>query len=89
MSARAIVTRYSNEIVLVNNNFSIEAYFLLTDPATFPAQVGQVGVTTVELDATTPALWATAVRNAVIAYGAALPSPFALIAANVFIPTIA
>jgi hypothetical protein len=61
----------------------------VTDPATFPGQLGQVCVVTVELDASAPASWTTAIKDAVIAYGAALPSPFVLLAANVFIPTIA
>jgi hypothetical protein len=91
MSARAVVTRYSGETVLLNGNFSVDAYFLVCDPAIQGTgqNDGKVLVAAgIQLDATTPSSWSAAIEAAVIAEGA--DKGFAdLTAATVFIPTIA
>jgi hypothetical protein len=89
MAARAIVTRYWGEQLLPNGNFAVDVYFLLTDPATFPAQQGCICVTNCELDAANPVTWALSIENSVIAHAASLATPFVLTAGTVFIPTIA
>ena len=90
MAARAIVTRYGTESVIVGSgNFQLQCWFLVTDPATFPTQQGQIGTTLVELDPASPGTWAAAVEAAVIAEAGSYPVPFTLTGANVFIPTIA
>jgi len=89
MAARAFVTRYGNEQV-TTSNFTVDAYFVVVDPSTYPGQPGQVCVVTVALnpvDSLTQ--WQTDVKNAVIAKAAALPSPFTVTAANVDIPVLA
>lgn len=92
MAARAVVIRYSNEMVTFEGNFQVEAHFLICDPAR--PQGSNNGLTplasseVVVLDATAPATWAAAIENAVIARGVGLGFTD-LVAATTFIPTIA
>lgn len=91
MAARAIVTRYGTEALLTNGNFSIQWWALVIDPVLFQSNDihGCICTDVVELDASNPASWSGTVEASVIAQAAALPVPFTLTAANVFIPTIA
>jgi len=89
MAARAFVTRYGNERTTAGS-FYVDAYFVVVNPTTFPGQLGQVCVVTVTLnplDSLTQ--WQTAVKDAVIATAAALPSPFTVAVADVAIPVLA
>jgi hypothetical protein len=92
MSARAVVTRYNNEHVLANGNFSVDAIVLITDPAHQGDGSGLGALATdapgIELDASTPATWSATIENAVIAKGIELGYTD-LVAATTFIPTIA
>ena len=89
MAARAFVTRYGNEQV-TTSNFSVDAYFVVVNPTTYPGQPGKLAIATVllnPLDSLTQ--WQTDVKNAVIAICAAMPSPFTVAAADVSIPVLA
>jgi len=92
MSARAIVTRYGNEQTNLAGDFQIDAYFLITDPVKQGTGAGLDArvllATSIQLPAATPATWASAIENAVIAE--AVANGFVdLVAATTFIPTIA
>jgi hypothetical protein len=88
VTARAFVTRFGNERTSADN-FFVDAYFVVIDPTTFPAQTGKVCVVTVTLNPLdTLVQWQTAIKNAVIATAAALSSPFIVAVADVATPIL-
>jgi hypothetical protein len=69
-------------------DYLAECHATISDPALTPPNIGQGMMSVVAtLPGDTPASWATAVENAVIAAAAALSPPVTLTAARTILPT--
>ena len=91
MSARAIITRYSDESATQAGNFILSAHYFVCDPAlqgTGSGMDGRAESIQLELPAAAPASWAGIIENAVIAD--CIARGFTdLTAVTTFMPTIA